>query len=46
MLAAPFIGLAFFILGPLVGLGMLLWFGFQAWGKFGAKVLADRTEAD
>ncbi len=44
MIAAPFIGLAFFIVGPIVGLGMLLWFGFQAWGKFGAKVLADRSE--
>lgn len=43
-LAAPFIGLAFIIAGPIVGLGMLLWFGFQAWGKLGAKALADRSQ--
>jgi CheY-like chemotaxis protein len=43
-LAAPFIGLAFVILGPIVGLAMLLWFGFQAWGKLGAKALAGRSD--
>jgi len=43
-LAAPFIGLAFVIVGPIVGLGMLLWFGFHAWGKLGTKALANRTE--
>ncbi len=42
-LAAPFIGLVYIIVGPIVGLGMLLWFGFQAWGKLG-KALADRSE--
>ena len=42
-LAAPFIGLVYIIVGPIVGLGMLLWFGFQAWGKLG-KGLADRSE--
>ena len=46
MIAAPFIGLAFFILGPIFGLGLLLWFGFQAWGKFGAKALTGRSETD
>jgi hypothetical protein len=40
MLAVPFIGLAFVIAGPIVGLGMLAWFGFHAWGKLGAKALA------
>jgi CheY-like chemotaxis protein len=44
LLAAPFIGLAYIIVGPIVGLGMLLWFGFRAWGKLGAKALADRSE--
>ncbi len=44
--AAPFIGLAYIIVGPIVGLGMLLWFGFQAWGKLGAKALADRSETE
>ncbi len=45
-LAAPFIGLVYIIVGPIVGLGMLLWFGFQAWGKLGAKALADRSETE
>jgi CheY-like chemotaxis protein len=43
-LAAPFIGLAYFIIGPIVGLGLLLWFGFQAWGRLGAKTLTGRSE--
>jgi CheY-like chemotaxis protein len=46
VLGAPFIGLAYVIVGPIVGLGMLLWFGFQAWGKLGAKALADRSEIE
>jgi len=46
MLAAPFIGLAYVIVGPIVGLGLLLWFGFQAWTKLGAKALADRSETE
>lgn len=46
MLAAPFIGLAYIIVGPIVGLGLLLWFGVQAWGKLGAKALADRSEIE
>ena len=28
--AAPFIGLAYIVIGPIVGLGMLAWFGFRA----------------
>ena len=44
-LAAPFIGLAFVIIGPIVGLALLLWFGFQAWGRLGVKAVADRSEA-
>jgi CheY-like chemotaxis protein len=46
VLAAPFIGLAYVIVGPIVGLAMLLWFGLQAWGKIGAKALADRSESE
>jgi CheY-like chemotaxis protein len=42
-LAAPFIGLVYVVVGPIVGLGMLLWFGFQAWGK-GAKALHSDTK--
>ena len=45
-LAAPFIGLVYIIVGPIVGLGMLLWFGFQAWGRLGAKALTDRSETE
>ena len=43
-LAAPFIGLAYVIVGPIVGLGMLLWFGLQAWGKLGTKALSGDSE--
>jgi CheY-like chemotaxis protein len=43
-LAAPFIALAYIIVGPIVGLGMLLWFGIQAWGKLGAKALSDHPD--
>ncbi len=43
-LAAPFIGLVYIIVGPVVGLGMLLWFGFQAWGRLGAKALAEHSD--
>ena len=32
-LAAPFIGLVYIIVGPIVGLGVLLWFGLQAWAN-------------
>ena len=44
VLAAPFIALAYVVVGPIVGLGLLLWFGFQAWSKLGAKALANRSE--
>ena len=43
-LAAPFIGLAYIIVGPIVGLAMLAWFGVQAWGKLGAKALTEHGE--
>jgi CheY-like chemotaxis protein len=46
MLAAPFIALAYVIVGPIIGLGLLVWFAFQAWGRLGAKVLADRSEIE
>jgi len=44
--AAPIIGLAFVVVGPLLGLGLLLWFGAQAWGKLGAKALAGKSEVE
>jgi len=43
-LAAPFIGLAYIIVGPIIGLGMLAWFGMQAWSKMGAKALNEHSE--
>jgi len=43
-IAAPFIGLAFIIVGPIIGLGMLMWFGFQAWTKMGSKALGAHTD--
>ncbi len=46
MIAAPFIGLAFFIVGPIIGLCMLAWFAVQAWGKLGAKALAGRHDSE
>jgi CheY-like chemotaxis protein len=46
MIAAPFIGLAFVVVGPILGLCMLAWFALQAWGKLGADVLADRTDSE
>jgi len=45
-IAAPFIGLAYVIAGPIVGLGLLLWFGVQAWSKLGAKALSNRPESE
>ena len=45
-LAAPFIGLAYVVVGPIIGLGMLLWFGIQAWGRLGTKALAERSKID
>ena len=46
MVAAPFIGLMFFVLGPIVGLCMLAWFAVRAWGKFGAKALAEHFDSE
>lgn len=37
---ALLLGVAFAVIGPLLGIGVLLWFGFQVWGRIGAKVLA------
>ena len=43
-IAAPFLALICVVAGPVAGLGLLLWFGIQAWGKLGAKALADRSK--
>ncbi len=45
-LAAPFIGLVYVIVGPIVGLAALIWFGFQAWGKLGSKALVDHSDTE
>jgi CheY-like chemotaxis protein len=45
-LAAPLLGLVFVVAGPIAGIGLLLWFAFQAWGKLGAKALQNRTETE
>lgn len=37
---ALILGVAFAVIGPLLGIGVLLWFGFQVWGRIGAKALA------
>lgn len=37
---ALLLGVTFAIVGPLLGIGVLLWFSFQAWGRIGAKALA------
>jgi CheY-like chemotaxis protein len=39
MLAAVLIGVVYGVLGPILGIGFLLRFGFQAWGKLGAKAM-------
>jgi CheY-like chemotaxis protein len=38
--AALLIGIAFAIAGPIMGIGVLLWLSFEAWGKVGAKAMS------
>ncbi|MGD0331934.1 MAG: response regulator [Xanthobacteraceae bacterium] len=33
------IGIAYGLVGPILGLGVLAWFFFEAWGKLGAEVI-------
>ncbi|MEI8326644.1 MAG: hypothetical protein WCH44_15010, partial [Betaproteobacteria bacterium] len=33
-------GVAFAVAGPIMGIGVLVWFSFEAWGKVGAKALS------
>ncbi|MCX7164333.1 MAG: response regulator [Betaproteobacteria bacterium] len=37
--AAVLIGVAFAVIGPILGIGVLVWFGVQAWAKVGAKAM-------
>jgi CheY-like chemotaxis protein len=39
MLAAVLVGVAFSVVGPLLGIGLLFSFAIQAWVRFGAKVI-------
>ena len=39
MLAAVLIGVVYGVVAPILGIGLLLRFGFQAWGKLGAKAM-------
>lgn len=38
--AAFLVGVAFAVAGPILGIGVLLWFGFEAWGRAGAKAMS------
>ena len=41
MVPATFlIGVVFALAGPIFGIGVLLWFGFEAWGKAGVKAMS------
>ena len=41
MVPATFlVGVAFALAGPIFGIGVLLWFGFEAWGKAGVKAMS------
>jgi len=39
MFVVTLIGIAFAVIAPLLGIGVVLWLCFQAWGKLGAKVI-------
>jgi hypothetical protein len=36
---AGLIGISYAMVAPMLGIGVLLWFSFQAWGKLGASAL-------
>lgn len=39
MCGVALIGIAYGLVGPLLGLGVVVWFFFEAWGKLGAEVI-------
>ena len=39
MLAVAMSGVAYAVFVPVLGIGLILWAGFQAWGKLGARAL-------
>jgi len=39
MLGVVLFGIVFAVVGPLLGVGLVLWFGFHAWGRVGARAI-------
>jgi len=39
MLAVVISGVVYAVVGPILGIGLILWASFEAWGKLGAKAL-------
>lgn len=39
LLGTVVVGVAFAVFGPILGIGLVLSFGFQAWGRLGAKAI-------
>lgn len=39
MLVTAVVGIAYAVVAPILGIGVLLWFSFQAWGRLGAKAM-------
>lgn len=39
MLAVVVFGVLFAVVGPLLGVGLVLWFSFHAWGRVGARAI-------
>jgi len=39
MLGVVVFGIVFAVVGPLLGIGLVLWFAFHAWGRVGARVI-------
>ncbi len=39
MLVVALFGVACAVIGPILGIGLLLWFSFEAWGRLGARAM-------
>jgi hypothetical protein len=39
MFIATLVGVAYAVATPILGIGVVLWFSFKAWGKLGAKAM-------
>ena len=42
LLGAVVVGIAYGIAGPILGIAIVIWFAFDAWGKLGAKAIKAR----